>query len=312
MLIVAAVGGNALLRRGEPLAPGAQERNAQAAGHALGALARSDGLVITHGNGPQVGLLALESGAAGVSPAFPLDILGAESQGMVGYLLELALRNELPGRAVTTVLGQVLVDAADPAFQRPSKPIGPFYSLAECDRLAAAKGWAFGFEGERGRRLVPSPKPVAILELEAIRALVAANVVTISAGGGGVPVVRESSGRLAGAEAVIDKDLTASLLARELNADVLLLLTDVAAVVEQWGDPASRVIRLAGPAAIRSYAFAPGSMGPKAEAAARFVESTGRTAAIGALEAASAILAGEAGTRISRDAPGVTFWEPTP
>jgi carbamate kinase len=309
---VAAVGGNALLRRGEPLTPEAQDRNARAAGQALGPLARSHRLVITHGNGPQVGLLALESGTAGASPAFPLDILGAESQGMVGYLLELALRNELPGRSVTTVLGQVLVSAADPAFERPTKPIGPFYSRAECDGLATAKGWAFGFEGDRGRRLVPSPEPIEILELDAIRALVAASVVTISAGGGGVPVVRESSGRLVGAEAVIDKDLTASLLAMELNADALLLLTDVPAVKERWGDPASRAIREAHPAAMRSYEFAPGSMGPKVEAAVRFAEATGRTAAIGALEAASAILAGEAGTRISPDEPGTTFWEPTP
>jgi carbamate kinase len=312
VLIVAAVGGNALLRRGEPLTPGVQERNAQAAGRALGALARSHRLVITHGNGPQVGLLALETGAAGVSPSFPLDILGAESQGMVGYLLELALRNELPGRSVTTVLGQVLVDAADPAFGRPTKPIGPFYSRVDSDRLAAERGWVFGFEGERGRRLVPSPEPVQILELDAIRVLVAANVVTISAGGGGVPVVRGRSGRLIGTEAVIDKDLTASLLAKDLHADALLLLTDVPAVKERWGDPASRAIRLAGPAAVRGYEFAPGSMGPKVEAAARFAEATGRPAAIGALEAASAILAGRAGTRISLDAPGITFWEPTP
>jgi carbamate kinase len=312
MLIVAAVGGNALLRRGEPLLAESQERNARAAGRALAELAGAHALVITHGNGPQVGLLALESGSAGVSPAYPLDILGAESQGMVGYLLELALRNELPGRAVTTVLGQVRVDAGDLAFQQPTKPIGPFYGREACERLAREHGWTFGFEGELGRRLAPSPEPMEILELEAIRALVEASVVTISAGGGGVPVVRSASGQLAGAEAVIDKDLTASLLARELGADALLLLTDVSSVEERWGDPASRAIRTAGPETMREYVFAPGSMGPKVEAALRFAEATGRMAAIGALEAASAILAGDAGTSIRLDTPGITFWETAP
>ncbi|HML98320.1 MAG TPA: carbamate kinase [Tepidiformaceae bacterium] len=309
MLIVAAVGGNALLRRGEPLTAGAQQRNALRAGRALAALATGHQLVITHGNGPQVGLLALESGTSGAAPAFPLDVLGAESQGMVGYLLELALRNELASRPVTTILGQVLVDPADTAFEHPSKPIGPFYSREACDRLAAANGWTFGFEGDRGRRLVPSPEPLEVLELDAIRALLGAGVVTISAGGGGVPVARDASGRLAGVEAVVDKDLTASLLARRLNAGALLLLTDVAAVHERWGDPASRTIRAATPGAIGEYEFAPGSMGPKAEAAIRFAEATGALAAIGALESASAILAGTAGTRISPREQGITFWE---
>ncbi len=309
MLIVAAVGGNALLRRGEPLTPGAQQRNALRAGRSLAELAAGHQLVITHGNGPQVGLLALESGASGAAPAFPLDVLGAESQGMVGYLLELALRNELASRPVTTVLGQVLVDPADPAFRHPSKPIGPFYEREVCDRLAAANGWTFGFEGDRGGRLVPSPEPVDLLELEALRALLAANVVTISAGGGGVPVARDASGRLAGVEAVVDKDLTASLLARRLNADALLLLTDVVAVHERWGDPASRTIRAAAPAAIGRYEFAPGSMAPKVEAAVRFAQTAGGFAAIGALESASAILAGAAGTRISLREHGITFWE---
>lgn len=309
MLIVAAVGGNALLRRGEPLTPEAQHRNALSAGRALALLARGNQLVITHGNGPQVGLLALESGTSGAAPAFPLDVLGAESQGMVGYLLELALRNELAVRPVTTVLGQVLVDHDDAAFQHPTKPIGPFYARDECARLAAAKGWTFGFEGERGRRLVPSPGPVEVLELDAIRALLAANVVTISAGGGGVPVARDASERLAGVEAVVDKDLTASLLARRLNADALLLLTDVPAVHERWGEPASRTIRAATPGVIGQYEFAPGSMAPKVEAAIRFAEGTGAFAAIGALESASAILAGTTGTRISRWEQGITFWE---
>ncbi len=309
MLIVAAAGGNALLRRGEALTPQAQHRNALRAGRALAGLASGNQLVITHGNGPQVGLLALESGTSGVVPAFPLDVLGAESQGMIGYLLELALRNELPGRPVTTVLGQVLVDRGDTAFQHPTKPIGPFYARDECERLAAASGWRFGYEGDRGRRLVPSPEPIEVLEIEAIRALLGAGVVTISAGGGGVPVARDAAGRLIGVEAVVDKDLTASLLARRLNADALLLLTDVPAVLERWGDPASRAIRTTTPEAIGQYRFAPGSMAPKVEAAVRFARGAGAFAAIGALESASAILAGAAGTRISSREQGITFWE---
>jgi carbamate kinase len=228
---------------------------------------------------------------------------------MVGYLLELALRNELPDRAVTTLLGQVLVDSQDPAFEHPAKPIGPFYDRPEAERLRAANGWAFAFEGERGRRLVPSPEPVEVLELGAVRALLAAGIVTISAGGGGVPVVRDSAGRLAGVEGVIDKDLTASLLARQLEADALLLLTDVPAVQDRWGDPASRAIRAATPPAMRRFQFAPGSMGPKVEAAVRFVAATAGFAAIGALEHASAILAGRAGTRIAHGGPDLAYWE---
>lgn len=309
MLVVAAVGGNALLRRGEPASPGAQAENAAIAGFGLAALAREHRLIVTHGNGPQVGLLALESGSSGDFGAFPLDVLGAETQGMIGYLLELALRNELPGRPVMTVLSQVLVDAGDPAFGAPSKPIGPFYDRNEAARLTRERGWSFGLDGERARRLVPSPEPRAILELEGLRALVAAGVLTISAGGGGVPVCRDKSGRLIGLEAVIDKDLTAGLLAKEIGADALLLLTDVPAVQEHWGEPQRRAIRTATPSFLRALQLAPGSMGPKVEAACRFAEATGRSAAVGSLGQASAILAGAAGTRVVPGPAHPTYWE---
>lgn len=277
----------------------------------LAPLARGNSLVITHGNGPQVGVLALESGLSGSSPRNPLDIIGAESQGMIGYLLELALRNALPGRVVATVLSQVLVDAGDPAFAQPSKPIGPFYSETEARALSERNGWSMGVEDGRFRRLVPSPEPVDFLELGAIRALLAASVVTISAGGGGVPVIRDADGFLAGVEGVVDKDFTASLLARTLGADALLLLTDVAAVHERWGEPLGRTIRSATPAALRQMKFAPGSMGPKVEAACRFAEQKGGVAAIGALEQAAEILSGNAGTRVAAGSGPLTFWEAT-
>ena len=312
MIVVAAVGGNALLRRGERLGPEVQARNAVAAAASLAPLAGEHSLVITHGNGPQIGLLALESGSSGASPAYPLDVVGAESQGMIGYLLELALRNALPDRMVATVLGEVLVASDDPAFRSPTKPIGPFYDRPEAEALAAANGWTMGREGARFRRLVPSPEPAEILELGAIRALLAGSVITISAGGGGVPVVRAEDGRLRGIEAVVDKDLTASLLAEAVGADALLLLTDVSCVFERWGEQPAGPIREATPEALRRLEFASGSMGPKVEAACRFAERTGGVAVIGSLERAPALLAGDAGTRVSRGGKTLEFWENKP
>jgi carbamate kinase len=298
MRVVIALGGNALLRRGEPLDATVQRRNVRAAASAVAAVAREHEVVITHGNGPQVGLLLLQSEAYRAVAPYPLDILGAESEGMIGYLIEEELRNVLPGREVATVLTVVEVAADDPAFRRPSKPIGPVYTAAEARRLAVERGWRMAPDGRRWRRVVPSPEPRRIIEIAAIRLLVAAGVIVVCAGGGGIPVVVDPAGGLRGVEAVIDKDLSAALLATTLEADALLLLTDVDAVYAEWGTPWARPLRRATAAELRTMSFAPGSMGPKIEAACRFVESGGRFAAIGALADAALLLRGGAGTRV--------------
>jgi len=298
MRVVAALGGNALLRREEPLDAATQRRNVSGAAQALAEIAGEHELIVTHGNGPQVGLLALQAEAFQEGGVYPLDVLGAESEGMIGYLLQQGLRNALPGRAVATVLTQVVVDPRDPAFGSPSKPIGPVYEPAEAVGLAAARGWAVRPDGRHWRRVVASPEPVAIVELGTIRLLVDADVLVICAGGGGVPVVAAPDGTLTGVEAVVDKDLAAALLAIELEADALLLLTDVPAVQAGWGTPEARDLREATPAELRRLELAAGSMGPKVEAAGRFAEGTRGSAVIGALDDAAALLRGEAGTRV--------------
>ena len=298
MLIVVALGGNALIRRGEPMDQSVQQRNIAAAVSALAALARQHQLVITHGNGPQVGLLALEQESATEARPYTLDVLGSETQGMIGYLIEEALRTALPDGEFATLLTQVVVDVDDPAFHHPTKPIGPPYAREQAEALAAERGWRVAPDGDRYRRVVPSPEPRAIVELTAIRLLVAAGVTVVCAGGGGVPVMLEPAGGWHGVEAVVDKDLTAALLAIELNADRLLLLTDVSAVDESWGTPAARPLRTISAAALRLREFAPGTMGPKVDAACRFVEATGRAAAIGALDQATGALDGSSGTTV--------------
>jgi len=291
VLVVAALGGNALLRRGEQPTAAAQQANVEVAAAALRPLAESCRLVITHGNGPQVGLLALQAEAVIDLPPYPLDVLGAESEGMIGYLLEQALRNALPGIPVATVLTQVVVAADDPAFAAPSKPIGPVYPERRARVLAGERGWSVAPDGEWFRRVVPAPEPLEIVELDTIRALLEQGVLPVCAGGGGIPVARNGDGTLHGVEAVIDKDLAAELLARRLGASRLLLLTDVPAV--EWdGRRLGRVTSRE----LRRLRFAPGSMGPKVEAACRFVERSGGVAAIGALDEAAEVLAGEAGT----------------
>jgi carbamate kinase len=303
MRVVAALGGNALLRRGEPLDAETQRRNVAVAARSLAAIARDHELIVTHGNGPQVGLLALQAEAYPEGGAYPLDVLGAESEGMIGYLLQQGLRNALADdRAVVTLLTQVRVDAADPAFASPTKPIGPIYDRLEAATLAAARGWAVRPDGPHWRRVVASPEPASIVELDAIELLVDAGVLAICAGGGGVPVV-EAGGALHGVEAVVDKDLVAALLATELGADALLLLTDVPAVQAGWGTPEARALSHATPAELRALDLAAGSMGPKVEAASRFAEATGGRAVIGALEDAAALLDGTAGTAVSVRAP---------
>jgi carbamate kinase len=265
---------------------------------AVAAVARRHEVVVTHGNGPQVGLLALQAEAYRDVAPYPLDVLGAESEGMIGYLLEQELMNALPGRPVATLLTQVSVDAADPAFTRPSKPIGPVYDEPAGRRLAAERGWAVAPDGDGVRRVVASPEPRAILELSTIRLLVAGGVLVVCAGGGGVPVTVAAHGAVHGVEAVVDKDRAAALLAERLDADALLLLTDVPGVVAGWGTAAAVELDRVTPAQLRDMTFAAGSMGPKVEAACRFAERTGRLAAIGALDDAEAILAGRAGTQV--------------
>jgi carbamate kinase len=300
MRLVAALGGNALLRRGEPLTADAQRRNVAVAADAVAALAREHQVVVTHGNGPQVGLLALQNEAYPEVAPYPLDVLDAESEGMIGYLLEQELGRHLPRSRLATILTQVRVSPEDPAVARPTKFIGPVYEDPSVVAAARARGWELARDGAGWRRVVPSPQPLEIIELEAIRTLVDRGVTVLCAGGGGIPVVANRVG-LHGVDAVIDKDLASALLATALGADALLLLTDVDAVQLDWGTPAARPLRRTTPAALRALHLPDGSMGPKAEAACRFVEDGGRFAAIGALADAPALACGEAGTIVSAE-----------
>ncbi len=310
MRIVVALGGNALLRRGEPLTAENQRRHVSSAAEALVPIARDHDLVISHGNGPQVGLLALQGAAYKADEAYPLDILDAETEGMIGYLIEQELSNRLPGdRHCATLLTQIEVDPKDPAFKNPTKPIGPVYPEAEARKLARARGWHIARDGRGYRRVVSSPRPRRIFELSVIELLVSQGVIVICAGGGGIPTVCREDGSLVGVEAVIDKDLASSLLARELNADAFLMLTDVASVYKDWGEPQARAIRRVSPQALGGLSFAAGSMGPKVEAAIEFVEATAGIAGIGRLEDAHTILTGEAGTVVSQDAADVSWWD---
>jgi carbamate kinase len=270
------------------------------AAKALAPLAREHQLIITHGNGPQVGLLALQSAAGPSDEGLPLDILDAETEGMIGYLIEQELGGLLPdGVQSAVLLTQIEVDPADPAFASPSKPIGPVYEAAQASQLARERGWRIGRDGEHFRRVVASPRPRRILELGVIELLASQGVVVICAGGGGIPVVRRHDGSLVGVEAVIDKDAASALLAAELDADALLMLTDVDAVYLGWGGPEAEALHEVTATELRRHRFAPGSMAPKVEAACDFVTQGGRLAGIGALGDAQAILEGRTGTRVT-------------
>jgi len=296
---VVAVGGNALLERGEAPVAEIQEGHVAVAVAALARLASDNELVVTHGNGPQVGLLANESAADPDLPGpYPMDVLGAESQGMIGYFLLQALENALPGRSVVSLICQTEVNADDPAFTDPTKFVGPVYAESVAADLAARRGWQIRQDGTAWRRVVPSPEPRVIVELAMIRLAVDDRAVVICAGGGGIPVVRGDDGRLRGSEAVIDKDLAAALVARELGADALLLLTDVDGVVAGFGTPEATLIRRTTAAELRAGSFPAGSMGPKVDAACRFVEATGRPAMIGRIGDAAELLEGSRGTII--------------
>jgi carbamate kinase len=314
MLIVAALGGNALLRRGEPLDAQTQRANVERAANALAPLAAKHRLVVTHGNGPQVGLLALQAAAYKAVRSYPLDVLGAESEGMIGYVVEQELRNAAPGLRLATLLTQVEVSPFDPAFAAPTKPVGPVYTKQEAEVIVRERGWMVAPEGEGFRHVVASPRPLRILELDTIRLLVEAGVTVICTGGGGIPVVVDGA-RIRGVEAVIDKDAASALLAREIGADLLLMLTDVKAVMTDWGTANARAVKTATATALAAYAFAAGSMGPKVEAAISMA-AAGKRAAIGALEDAAAIVQGTAGTTVLPDQTGaaIAFWsalEPT-
>ena len=298
MLVVVALGGNALLTRGQPLDAGLQRANVRVAAQAVAALAREHRVVVTHGNGPQVGLLALQSEAYAPVAPYPLDVLDAESAGMIGYLLEQELGRHLPRERLVTLLTQVVVDADDPAFSNPTKPVGPVYGSGEARYLAHERGWAVAPDGDHWRRVVPSPDPRRIVEIDVIRLLVDHGVTVTCTGGGGIPVAPDGAGDLRGVEAVIDKDLAASLLALGLRADALLLLTDGDAVSEGWGTAGARPIRDATPGELRRMDLPAGSMGPKVEAVCRFVEAGGGLGAIGSLGDAVGVLRGEAGTLV--------------
>ena len=300
MLVVAALGGNALLRQGEPLTAEAQRTNVAGAAAALAQIIRAGHrLVITHGNGPQIGLLALQGAAYKPDEAFPLDVLGAETDGMIGYMIEQALENALGhDRAVATLLTQIEVDPKDPAFDRPTKFIGPVYDKAEAERLAEARGWSIAADGAHWRRVVPSPMPMDIPDLRVLQLLLAQDVTLICAGGGGIPVVRRADGSLIGVEAVIDKDHATALLAHKLNADALLLLTDVEAVFRDFGTETQSAIRQVSPEDAVRLDLPDGSMAPKVAAAATFVSDRARFASVGRLEDALALLDGKAGTMI--------------
>lgn len=310
MRIVIALGGNALLRRGEALTAANQRHNISIAAQAIAPLAREHDLIITHGNGPQVGLLALQAAAYKPDEIYPLDILGAETEGMIGYLIEQELTSLLPTECpCATLLTQIEVDPLDAAFANPSKPIGPVYNQGEADRLARERGWTMARDNDFFRRVVASPIPKRILELNVIKLLVNQGVLVICGGGGGIPAVQREDGSLIGVEAVIDKDLASSLLAWQLQADVLLMLTDVATVYQDWPAPQNRAIRRICPPDMREFSFADGSMAPKVTAACEFVERTGAIAGIGQLQDAAAILTGEAGTLIDAKMKGIRWWD---
>ena len=308
MRLVIALGGNALLRRGEALSEQNQRANVRSACAQIARIAPGNQLVIAHGNGPQVGLLALQNAAYAATDAYPLDVLGAETEGMIGYMIEQELGNLLPFEVpFATLLTQVEVDPADPAFAQPSKPIGPVYSQAEAQRLAAEKGWSIAADGDHFRRVVASPRPKRIFEIRPIQWLLEKGTVVICAGGGGIPTAYDANRQLKGIEAVIDKDLCSALLAEQLDADLLVIATDVNAAFVDWGLPTQKAIAQAHPDALALLPFAAGSMGPKVQAACEFARHTGKAAVIGALGDIEGIVQGTAGTRVSVAVEGIQY-----
>jgi carbamate kinase len=300
MRVVIALGGNAILKRGEPMSAENQRQNVRRAAIAIGQVIEAGHeVVVTHGNGPQVGLMALQDVAYDQALASPIDVLGAETEGMIGYLIEQELGNVIPAESeLATLLTQIEVDATDPAFRKPTKQIGPIYGRKEAAALTARHSWVMEPDGSHFRRAVPSPHPKRILEIGVIRLLIEHDVTVICTGGGGIPVVRQKDDSYIGIEAVIDKDHASGLLAREISADALLMLTDVDGVYLGWGSAQQRRLEFAKPDELNSYSFPAGSMGPKVRAAIDFVSGGGRMAGIGRLEDALEILMHRAGTII--------------
>ena len=302
MRVVIALGGNALLKRGEAMTAEAQRRNIRVAAEAIAPIALEHQVVITHGNGPQVGLLALQGASYKPDEAYPLDVLGAETEGMIGYMLEQELGNILPFEVpFATLLTMVEVDGDDPGFQNPTKFVGPVYEKTDADRLAQEKGWVFKQDGQKWRRVVPSPLPKRIFEIRPIRWMLEKGAVVICAGGGGIPTMYEKGAdrKLRGVEAVIDKDFCSELLARELEADLYIMATDADAVFTDWGTPNQKAIHTTSPEAIGKLSFPAGSMGPKVDAARQFATVTGKAAAIGSLNDIPGIVKHERGTIVS-------------
>ena len=301
MRIVIALGGNALIRRSDPMTTEVQRKNIEIAARAIAPLAAEHSIVVVHGNGPQVGLLSLQADAYRGAEPYPLDVLDAGTQGMIGYLIQQELRSLLPPECqVTTLLTMILVDPDDPAFGSPTKFVGPVYPKQDADKLAGEKGWSFRQDGENWRRVVPSPQPRTIVEIQPITWLLDRGAVVICAGGGGIPTMHPAGGgpAILGVEAVIDKDLAGELLARDVGADLFLMATDVDGVYLDWGTPQARRLGQVSASELADHQFAAGSMGPKVMAAVRFAGKTGKRAAIGALDDITAIVAGTAGTNV--------------
>lgn len=310
MRVVIALGGNALLRRGEPLSAENQRQNVRIACEQIAKIYPNNELVITHGNGPQVGLLALQGAAYKEVSTYPLDVLGAESVGMIGYMIQQELGNLVPFEIpFATLLSQVEVDPHDPAFKNPTKPIGPVYTKEEAELLAKEKGWAIAQDGDKYRRVVPSPLPKRIFEIRPVKWLLEKGSIVICAGGGGIPTYYDEQGNLQGVEAVIDKDLCSALLAENINADLFIIATDVSATFIDWGKPTQKAIAKVHPDVISQMGFAAGSMGPKVQAAINFVKQTNKDAIIGSLSDIVDIVQGKAGTRITTKVSDIEYYE---
>ncbi|MET0766363.1 MAG: carbamate kinase [Aeromicrobium sp.] len=309
MLVVVALGGNAILRRGEPMSVANQRESIATACTPLAQIAQHHDLVVSHGNGPQVGLLALQAASYDQVSEYPFDVLGAQTEGMLGYLIEQELGNQLGNdRPIATLVTRTVVDAHDPAFDNPTKFVGPIYSPGEADVVAAARGWQMKRDGDSMRRVVPSPTPLRILESKPIQWILDNSGVVLGAGGGGVQTTHDSEADIvAGVEAVIDKDLASAVLARDLGAEMLVIATDVDGVYTDWGGPDQRLVARAHPDALDPQDFPAGSMGPKVRAAAQFAREAHGTSIIGSLTDIDKMFAGTAGTVITTDATGIEY-----